>query len=338
MMLKNFFAVLIVACWTVQVLQAAATDDVHSEWEKHKVKHSKSFNSASEETKRKSHFSKTHDMIKKHNSNPNSTFQMDHNKFSDMTDEEKAAHTGQVPDIKPKATRYVSIQDSTRAATSVDLRNDTCMQAIKDQGQCGSCWAFASTAVVEFNSCVKSGKKVALSEQQLVDCVTAIPSPYGGCNGGNSYYAWQYISTAVGQDTQASYPYTSSAGVKGTCKYNATNVAAKLSTTAYYSQIAANDVTTMTNILSSRALLSVSICVTNPFYSYKSGVFTDTTCGTSATNHAVVIVGYGTLNGVNYWVIRNSWGTGWGLAGYVLFQRGTNLCGVEGAALYTTVA
>lgn len=327
-MLKTLIAILVITAWTVNA-------DVHSAWESHKTKHGKKFSSVAEEVKRKAHFSKTHDMINKHNSNPNATFKMDHNQFSDMTDEEKAAYHGATPS-RPSSRdalfKVATVAEMRALPTSVDWRNNTCMQAVKNQGRCGSCWAFAATTVVEFSSCLKTGKAVALSDQQLVSCDTS----NGGCNGGWPPNAWRYIAKNGGQNTGASYPYTSSTGTNAACKYSASTIGAKVSTTSPVTYIAAKDTTSMMTALNNKNLVLVAICVTNPFYSYKSGVFTDTTCGTSGANHAVVAVGYGTLNGVNYWVIRNSWGTTWGSAGYVLFKRGTNLCQVETYPMYTT--
>jgi len=332
-MFKLVIAVLVITCLAVH-----AASDVNSEWVKHKTKHGKRFSSGAEETKRKSHFSKTHDMITKHKSKPNATFEMEHNQFSDMTDEEKAAYHGANPQSTPTPRdalfKTATVAEVRALPASVDWRNSTCMQPVPNQGSCGSCWAFAATAVVEFNSCVKSGKAVALSQQQMVSC----DKSNGACGGGWPPSAWSYIAKARGQVTRSSYPYTSSAGAVAACKFSLANVAAKVSTTSPTTYIAAKDTNAMMTALNNKNLVLVAICATSPFMSYKTGVFTDTSCGTKQINHAVVAVGYGTLNGLNYWIIRNSWGTSWGQAGYVLFQRGTNLCGVETYPMYTTIA
>jgi len=203
------------------------------------------------------------------------------------------------------------------------------MQPIKNQGSCGSCWAFSTVALVEFNHCIATGQAVSLSEQQLVSC-----DPYdGGCNGGMIDAPLMYIATNGGLDTEASYPYTSGAGASSTCKYNSATVGAKISTTNPITYINDYDTTTMMKIISSKQLVTVAFNVVSSFMSYKSGVYSDSNCADTSTaiigGHAVSAVGYGTLNGVNYWIIRNSWGTSWGMAGYVLFQRGVNMCGIE---------
>lgn len=331
-MIEKVCMVLVLAAFT----KATSPEDAWNNFLAHRPM---SFSSEEEMQHRKMNFFSTHDVIEKHNNKPGVTFKLEHNRFSTMSPEEKKSFLGAVPQAHPHRknnTRSLAIDDliTDRQAASVDWRTDKCMQPVKNQASCGSCWAFAATTVTEFNTCVKTGTAVALSDQQLVSCDTS----NGACNGGWPPNAWRYVANAGGQNTQASYPYTSGSGSVAACKFSKTSIAARISTTTPTTYIQSGDTATMMKVLSNKGLILVAICVTNPFYSYKSGVFTDTTCGSSGANHAVVAVGYGTLNGIPYWIIRNSWGSSWGSAGYVLFRRGTNLCQVEKYPMYTTAA
>jgi len=175
------------------------------------------------------------------------------------------------------------------------------MQPIKNQGQCGSCWAFATVALVEFNYCVKhNSTPVSLSEQQLVDCST---NNYG-CNGGYQDAALYDISIIGGLDSTASYPYTSGSGTSGTCKFNAANVKAKVSATNPITYINQGDTATMMSVLANKQLVTVDIAVVSSFMSYSSGVYVEPNCKTNILGyHAITVVGYGTsTTGINYWV------------------------------------
>jgi len=172
------------------------------------------------------------------------------------------------------------------------------MNPVRNQGQCGSCWSFAATASLEGRYAIKKGTKVLLSEQQMVDCSTA----NNGCNGGWSSKALQYIQQVGGQNSRADYPYT---GVKGACRFNAGRVAARVSGVSGVadpkSAVAAGP-------------LAVYLQATSAFQGYGGGIFNGV-CG--QYNHAVTLVGWGSAGGSEYWIIRNSWGSGWGEAGHI---------------------
>jgi len=182
---------------------------------------------------------------------------------------------------------------------------------VKDQGQCGSCWAFGTLGAVEAVYKQSTGTTVNLAEQQLVDCSTQ----NSGCNGGRPDWAMDYLE---GKDiyTTASYPYTAS---DGTCK---TGTASGVQITGY------NTVTKSDAGLASalnNGAATVLVYADSSFQFYSSGVLTSppTTC---SLNHAVLATGYGS----NYWKIKNSWGTSWGEAGYIRFERTTAGCGPFG--------
>ncbi|EFX78291.1 hypothetical protein DAPPUDRAFT_320635 [Daphnia pulex] len=226
---------------------------------------------------------------------------------------------GQARSLEP----MVTFNMETRALpTSLDYRTHACLAPVKNQGQCGSCWAFSAIAPLEFARCKKYGSLVTLSEQQLVDC-----DPYDkGCNGGWYTNAWYYIKNgALGSAKQSLYTYTAT---KNTCAFTSSMIGAKI---ASYGDLPALNSANMQAVLQAYGPLAVAITVVNSFYSYAGGVYNDVACDnpTIGVNHGVVVVGWGTANGIDYWIVRNSWGPGWGQAGYVFIQRGVNKCKIE---------
>ena len=182
---------------------------------------------------------------------------------------------------------------------------------VKNQGSCGSCWAFAANAVQESTMNIRGQGLPNLSEQDLVDCSRG----YGnqGCNGGWYYHAWDYVKAKGGLSSESAYPYT---GKDGTCK----SVSRPHKITGY-SKVTAADANIETAI--NDVPVAVAVDASN-WSSYKSGIFSN--CATSI-NHAVTAVGY--VSG-SHWLIRNSWGTTWGESGYMRLRMGANTCGVRG--------
>ena len=202
---------------------------------------------------------------------------------------------------------------------------------IKNQGQCGSCWAFSTTGSLEGAYFLKTGELKSFSEQQLVDCDTKQDQ---GCNGGLMDNAFDFIKTNKGLCTEESYPYK---GVDGTCNKKCKDDSK--ATVKTHTDVAANAKALMSAI----AKQPVSIAIEadqSSFQFYKSGVFNNAGCGTQL-DHGVLAVGYGTLNGTDYWKVKNSWGATWGLNGYILLAKGTtakpiNMCGISQSASYPT--
>ena len=193
------------------------------------------------------------------------------------------------------------------------------------------------------------------SEQGIIDCTYA--PTYDGCNGGDHRDAWYYIYKSGGQQPASTYSYASGGtGKDTTCKFTYTKVYAKLANAGI--DLPQNE-TAIQAALVSNGPITFAYYVTNNFFYYKyvhfhlyyqvvecpifvsrSGVFSDTSCKSdvASLNHEMVIVGYGVLNNVPYWIVRNQWGTGWGQSGYAFIRRNTNECGIANEAGYPIVA
>lgn len=210
---------------------------------------------------------------------------------------------------------------------SVDWRKEGLVTPVKDQGVCGACWAFASVAGIEGAWAKAKGELVSLSEQQILDC--AVDGNYG-CRGGFIDNALDYVVYEGGIDTEDSYPYEA---LQGKCWFTFTDVGAKISS---FVGIPQNDEDALVSAVA-QTPVSIGIDAEDDFVAYESGIFTSSTCTSTDINHGVTVVGYDSLNGTDYYIIKNSWGTNWGEQGYIRMARGKNFCGVANMAYYPIV-
>jgi len=276
---------------------------------------------------------KTNDQIvDTHNDDSSSSYRLGHNEFSDMTSEQFRVRMGlkRPPRSFLRRTRNVdqTLKITASTPTSVDWVEKGAVTAVKNQGQCGSCWSFSTTGAIEGAYFINEGELISLSEQQLVSC----DKTDSGCNGGLYDYAFEYVKDN-GVCSEDDYSYTSSEGSVATCK---TSCDAKVTVTGY------TDVTEGDEdaLLAAVAQQPVSIAIEadqSVFQLYESGVFTSSSCGTSI-DHAVLAVGYGTEDGTKYWKVKNSWGDSWGESGYIRMERGVNMCGLSTCPAYPTGA
>jgi len=204
---------------------------------------------------------------------------------------------------------------------------------IKDQGQCGSCWAFSTTGSLEGQLFRKTGKLINLSEQQLVDCSTKFGN--FGCDGGLMDQGFLYIMSVKGLENEKSYPYTAE---DGECQYDATKA---VGAATGWVDIPSGSEEMLTTALATNGPISVAIDAGNPsFQFYSGGVYDEPACSSENLDHGVLAVGYGVTadTSIPYFVVKNSWGTSWGVDGYIMMSRnGKNQCGIASAASFPTV-
>jgi len=283
-------------------------------FEAYKAQYNKVYASPDEEALRFENFKLSMDRIQSRNS---AVFGL--TKYSDMSTEEfKSTLLGY---IRPEARADVGVlESSVTAPQTLDWRNQNMVTPVKDQGQCGSCWAFSVTENIESMYCMKNQIDCTtfapLAPQEIVDCDTTDQ----GCNGGDPPTAYAFVMQEGGMEDESDYPYTAQ---DGTCNFQSNLVKVTISNWQYATSN--SDESTMQSNLASWGPLS--ICVdAEPWQDYTGGVLMASDCSNSL-DHCVQLVGYDLTQSTPFWIVRNSWGADWGENGYIRLQYGQDTCG-----------
>jgi len=288
--------------------------------------YNRSYSSLSEYNYRENIYLSNLIKISKHNSN-NNTWLMDVNNFTDLTPQEfKQQYSGCFySNHNVDTLDGLSEGNYSALPKYINWTEVGAVTPVKNQGQCGSCWAFSTTGSIESASFLANRKFLPLSEQQLVDCSSKKSDQ--GCNGGHMDYGFQYVIDNKGITSEDNYPYTASNNNCNTSE--AKNIVASISR---YINVQTNSETALMTAIFQQPVSVAIEADQDIFQFYKSGVMTSK-CGTNL-DHGVLAVGYGTLNNEDYWIVKNSWGTEWGMNGYILLGRGVKYgsegqCGIQ---------
>jgi len=222
--------------------------------------------------------------------------------------------------IKHKYTQYP--KSAPTAPDTWDWREHKAVSKVKNQGGCGSCWAFSAIANIEGLYARKNNEIVTFSEQELVDCDTY---DYG-CGGGWMENAFKWIEENGGEENDQDYPY-SSGTVKNSCQFDKS----KAQVTLVSHQMISSDEEEIKEQLYAIGPLSVALNASSSLMSYTGGIIDldASECNPSALDHGVTMVGYGTENGQDYYIVKNSWGADWGEQGFFRMARGKQVCGIN---------
>jgi len=314
---------LVVCCFCISFI--SCKDD---EFRKFRTKFSKRYESAEEFQLRKQNFEQNQIKVQLHNNSTNTTFQMKINSFADLSEAEWKQYLSSHNKFNSQDTLPYS-EISGKLPPNWDWRKKGVVPPVQNQGQCGSTALIVAVEVVESACAIQQGMYQTLSTQQIIDC-----GPFeSGCNGGPFNEIENYIQTA-GLETDSEYPYT---GEKGTCNYDPSEVVCKIS---QWNEIPSGNETAMQAVIALLEPVAVMVDGSQTsFQLYSSGVYSDPNCSESQLDTMLLNIGYGTLNGEDFWICQNSWGASWGMGGIILIARNKdNMCGIATSATYPIVA
>jgi hypothetical protein len=263
------------------------------------------------------------ELIDTHN-NGSSGWKMGVNQFADLTPAEFKSYLG----LRPRDNSYLRSRNVAPLPNvpqaDIDWQQKGAVTPVKDQAQCGSCWAFSTTGSMEGIVAIKTGTLLSLSEQELVDCAGS--SGNQGCNGGLMDDAFEWIVQNGGLDSESDYPYHAQ---DGSCQGKAS-----IASISGYEDVPQGNEGDLMTLLQVQPISIAIEADQSSFQYYRSGIFTGP-CG-QQLDHGVLLVGAGTENGQNYWRVKNSWGASWGDQGYIRMIRDKNMCGLSNMASYPT--
>ncbi|XP_021288317.1 zingipain-1-like [Herrania umbratica] len=324
-MTLNFVLFFIFGILASQAMSRTLNEATIAEHELWMAQYGRTYQTKTEKDRRFKIFKENLEYIQSFNNAGNRSFKLGINEFADMShDEFVATRTGYKNPGNLATSSPFTYAEFTDVPTSLDWREKGAVTPVKDQRDCGCCWAFAAVAATEGINQIKTGKLISLSEQQLLDCSTN--GNNHGCDGGSKTDAFQYIMQTGGLTTEDNYPYQAT---QGTCDKE--KEASHVADISNFARVPANSEEELLKAVSNQPV-TISIEASGmDFKFYKSGIFTGD-CGTNL-HHAVTIVGFGTSeDGIDYWLVKNSWNQSWGENGYIKMQRNVDapegLCGL----------
>uniref|UniRef100_A0A3B4G1Y2 Cathepsin L1-like n=1 Tax=Pundamilia nyererei TaxID=303518 RepID=A0A3B4G1Y2_9CICH len=325
------------------VVLACSSPVVNKLWEEWKTKHGKVYDNQIDF--RRAVWEKNVHLVLRHNQEASAgkhSFTLGLNHLADMTAEEINENLN---GLKLEETvnftngTFKDVSDSPLPA-NVDWRKEGLVGPVRNQGLCGSCWAFSSLGALEGQLKKRTGTLVSLSPQNLVDCSTQDGNL--GCRGGYITKAYSYVIRNGGVDSESFYPYEHKVILdtktysNGKCRYS---VQGRAGYCSKFSVLPEGDEKMLQKVLASVGPISVAVnAMLESFHMYSGGLYNVPSCNPKLINHAVLLVGYGTDGGQDYWLVKNSWGTAWGEGGYIRLARNkNNLCGIASFPVYPTV-
>ncbi|XP_043529776.1 procathepsin L-like [Frieseomelitta varia] len=338
--MKTFLPLIAIVFATTQALPF--TELTHQEWASFKMEHNKTYKNDIEERFRMKIFMDNKYKIDKHNEDyemKKVSYKLKMNKYGDLLQHEfvntlngfnKSIST-QLRSERPLICLVFSPSKNV-LPTKMDWREHGAVTPVKDQKQCGSCWAFSATGALEGQHFLRTGVLVSLSEQNLIDC--SGKNGNHGCNGGATAVAFQYIQDNGGLDKEANYPYEAK---NDNCRYDAVN---KGASDNGFVCIPVGDEQKLKAAVATKGPVSVAIDASHQsFQFYSEGIYYEPKCSSQNLDHGVLVVGYGTdENGQDYWLVKNSWSEAWGNNGYIKMARNKqNHCGIATDAVYPLV-
>ncbi|XP_072100216.1 cathepsin K-like [Mobula birostris] len=319
----------------------AVSSTLDEEWKNWKLQYNKDY-AKDEEINRRIIWESAMSYIEQHNREyamGKHTFTVAMNQFGDLTNKEfnmlmntffrnKAENSTEEQVKESNELDDADNENVSKRPSTVDWRDKNLVTRVKNQGPCGSCWAFSATGALEGQWAKKKKQLISLSEQNMLDC----DCNSNGCNGGYMESAYKCIIQLGGIESEKSYPYT---GQQGSCRFQRNNIVAKIKT---YHRLDINEARLARKVAKIGPLCIAVDASLNSFQYYSQGVYYDPHCNQNGVNHAMLLIGYGTEKGGKYWLIKNSWGTSWGDNGYIKMSRDkNNNCGITDYVIFPVV-